>query len=404
MSQLESSTEGTAAGGRAAAAPEDVPRRRLLLLSPDFPPRHGGIQLLSHRLAAGLTAFETTVVTMDVPGAEQFDQSSGVATRRVRGGRAPRTALIAALNAVALREAMRRRPALTLSAHIVASPAAAAIERALGAPAVQYFYAKEIPDKPRLAAFAARHARASISISGYTSQLLAATGASLADVHVIPPGVDLPADTAPLPWQRPAFVTVARLRDRYKGHDVLMRALAIVREHVPDVEWVVVGDGPLRGELEELARAEGVAEAVRFVGEVSDRERDLWLRRCDLLAMPSRLPGGGRAGDGFGIAYLEAAVYGKPVVAGNVGGPLDAVADEESGLLVDPSDPSAVAAAITRLLKDRDLARRLGGAAAIRARSFSWALVAARVQELLLEQLGTRRSMASDGAAGAVDS
>jgi phosphatidylinositol alpha-1,6-mannosyltransferase len=206
-------------------------------------------------------------------------------------------------------------------------------------------------------------------------------------VHVIAPGVDLPAEADPLPSARPTFVTVARLRDRYKGHDVLMRSLAIVRERVPDVLWVVVGDGPLRGELEALAGSEGLADAVRFVGSVSDEERDAWLRRCDLLAMPSRLPGEGQAGDGFGIAYLEAAVYGKPVVAGNVGGPLDAVADGESGLLVDPTDPRAVADAITTLLSDRELAQRLGRAAAERARSFSWPLVTGRVQALLLEQL-----------------
>jgi phosphatidylinositol alpha-1,6-mannosyltransferase len=359
----------------------------LLLLSPDFPPQHGGIQLLTHRLAAGITAFETRVVTLDTAGAERFDLSAGLRTHRVRGWRAPRAARLGALNGAALREAMRFRPAVTLSAHIVTSPAAAAIRRLLAAPTVQYFYAKEIADKPRLAAFAARQAQASISISGYTSELLAATGASPAGVQVIAPGVDLPARADPLPSPRPTLVTIARLADRYKGHDVLVRSLTIVRQRVPDVEWVVIGDGPLRGELEALARTEGVADAVRFLGAVSDQERDLWLRRCDLLAMPSRLPGGGRAGDGFGIAYLEAAAYGKPVVAGNVGGPLDAVADGESGLLVDPTDPLAVADAITAVLSDRELAQRLGDAGARRARSFSWPLVAGRVQALLLEQL-----------------
>ena len=99
---------------------------------------------------------------------------------------------------------------------------------------------------------------------------------------------------------------------------------------------------------------------MRFLGAVSDAERDTWLRRADLLAMPSRLPGAGRAGEGFGIVYLEAGAYGKPVVAGNVGGALDAVRDGETGLLVDPADAHAVAEAIARLLLDPDLARRLG--------------------------------------------
>jgi glycosyltransferase involved in cell wall biosynthesis len=84
---------------------------------------------------------------------------------------------------------------------------------------------------------------------------------------------------------------------------------------------------------------------------------------------------------------MEAAAHGTPVVAGNVGGALDSVADGESGLLVDPSDPSAVAAAIVELLSDGALARRMGAAAAARARSYSWPLIIARVEQVLLEQL-----------------
>jgi phosphatidylinositol alpha-1,6-mannosyltransferase len=104
--------------------------------------------------------------------------------------------------------------------------------------------------------------------------------------------------------------------------------------------------------------------------------------------MPSRLPAGEFAGEGFGIVYLEAAAYGKPVVAGNVGGAVDAVLDDETGLLVDPLDPLAVAEAITRLLQDGELARRLGGAGQARAQLYAWPKVVERVEALLLAQLG----------------
>jgi phosphatidylinositol alpha-1,6-mannosyltransferase len=131
---------------------------------------------------------------------------------------------------------------------------------------------------------------------------------------------------------------------------VLIGALAGIRARIPDVEWVVIGEGPLRSRLEALASSAGVAQSVRFLGEVSESERNLWLRRADVFAMPSR-----HDGEGFGIAYLEASAYGKPVLAGNVAGALDAVADGVSGLLVDPSDPAAVGEALTRLLLDRGL-------------------------------------------------
>lgn len=364
---------------------------RLLVLTPDFPPARGGIQVLLQRLLEGLGGFDVRVVTLDGEGAREFDAAGGLSTRRVPADERLGAGRNVVLNAVALAEAARFRPRLTLSAHIVTSPAAAIVRRALGAPTVQYFYAKEIGDKPRLAAFAARRADAGISISSYTSGLLATQAATPRVLRLIAPGVDLPIEAAPLPADRPTFLTISRLADRYKGHDVLMAALAIVRERVPDVEWVVIGDGPLRGELEALARARGVEGAVRFLGAVSDEERNTWLRRVDLLAMPSRLPEGRMAGEGFGIVYLEAGSYGKPVVAGNVGGAVDAVEDGGTGLLVDPGDPAAVAAAITRLLLDGDLARRLGAAGAERARAFAWPVMVERVGALLREQLQVRR-------------
>jgi phosphatidyl-myo-inositol dimannoside synthase len=287
----------------------------------------------------------------------------------------------------ALRRAARFRPQLTLSMHLLTAPPAAAIAGALGARTVQYFHAQEIPHRPRLAAFAARRARANVVVSAYTAGLVGQLGIPRDRLTLIPPGVELPVDASPLPAPRPTILTVSRLTDRYKGHDVLARALVEIRRAVPDVEWVVLGDGPLRAELEDLVAALGVAEATRFLGSVSDAQRDEWLRRASVFAMPSRLPGPGRAGEGFGIAFLEAASYGRPVVAGNVAGALDSVADGETGLLVDPEDPGAVAGAIVRVLGDPALARRLGEAGERRAREFAWPVIVGRVQELLLATL-----------------
>ncbi len=360
---------------------------RLLVITPDFPPAHGGVQQLAYRLAAGIGGFDTRVLALDGPGAGRFDAGQALNVRRVPSDRRLRGVRHLALNAFALLDAVRFRPDVTLSLHLVASPAAATIRAVLGARTVQYFHAKEIPAKAKLAAFAVARADVAIAVSAYTEGLLRATGAEPTAIRRIAPGVDLPADPRPLPAGRPTFVTIARLEDRYKGHDVLVRALALVRERVPDVEWVVIGDGPLRGDLERLARTHGVAGSVRFLGALPDEQRDIWLRRADLLAMPSRLPGGALAGEGFGIVYLEAAAYGKPVVAGNVGGAVDAVADGETGLLVDPTDPVAVGEAIAKLLLDSELAERLGHAGAERARSFAWPLVVERLEAVLLEQV-----------------
>jgi phosphatidylinositol alpha-1,6-mannosyltransferase len=366
-----------------------MPAERLLLLTPNYPPPPGGIQMVSERLAEGMDGFETTVLALAGPrGAREAALRGGLKVRILGANLLPHKARVAGLDAVAFAAALRERPSLVLSMHIVTAPAAASI-RALGAASAQYFHAEEIGVKPRLARFAAARADLSIAVSAYTAGLLRGAGAE-GPIEVIPNGVDLPEDPSPLPSERPTFVTIARMQERYKGHDVLVRALALVRAKVPDVQWVVIGDGSLRGGIEQMARAHGVYDSCRFLGTVSDAERSLWLRRARLLAMPSRLPALGGAGEGFGISYLEAAAYGKPVVGGNVGGVLDAVIDGETGLLVDPLDALAVAGAITSLLSDDALATRLGAAGRARAEEYSWPKVCARVQSELLGLLARR--------------
>ncbi len=367
-------------------AREDAPEKRLLLLTPDFPPAHGGIQVMAHRLATHIEGFATSVLTLDADGGRTFDAAGGLDVRRAAAsaGR-PRAARIALLNAAALAAARRLRPDVTLSLHSVTSPGAVAVRGLCGAPFVQVFHAKEIPPRPRLARFAAERADAVIAVSAYCEELIAATGAHPREMRRIPGGVDLPDEASPLPAERPTIVTISRLEDRHKGHDVMIEALPLVLAEVSAAEWIVIGDGVLRGELEARVSAAGLGDAVRFLGRLPDSERDRWLRRASVFAMPSRLPGPGHAGEGFGIAFMEAASYGKPVVAGAEGGALDSVQDGITGLLVDPRDPAAIAAAIVSVLRDGALAARLGAAGAARARGFSWAEQARRVQELLCE-------------------
>jgi phosphatidylinositol alpha-1,6-mannosyltransferase len=95
-------------------------------------------------------------------------------------------------------------------------------------------------------------------------------------------------------------------------------------------------------------------------------------------------------GEGFGIAYLEAGAHELPVVAGNVAGAGDAVVDGVTGLLVDPTDHVAVADAITELLTNRPRAEAMGRAGKARARQFTWAQTAKRVESVLQEVASAR--------------
>jgi phosphatidylinositol alpha-1,6-mannosyltransferase len=291
------------------------------------------------------------------------------------------------LNGAAFAQALRFRPDVILNLHIVTSPGARAATRLLRIPYLQYGHGKEIAARPRLARFAFDNAAAGIVVSAHTGRLVSACGAKGAHLHRIPPGVRLPAADGERDTPvngAPVVLTVSRLDDRHKGHDVMVKAIDLVRARVSDVLWVVIGEGPLKRTYEQMVRDGGLDGSVLFCGAVSDAERDLWLERAAVFAMPSRVPPDG-GGEGFGIAYLEAAAHGVPAVAGNSGGAVDAVEDGETGILVDASSPLAVAEALTELLSDPARATALGDAAARRARRFAWPRVAEEVEELLIE-------------------
>lgn len=357
---------------------------RVLVVTPDFPPLGGGISVLMHKLMTNAGGLEARIVTLDSPGADAFDRAEGLHVHRVPFGRAGRKGAIARLNAATLREARRFRPAVVLCGHIVGSPAARAAKRLLGVPYVQYLHADEVRAKPGLTRQAVTGADAVIAVSRYTAGLATDAGADPGRVHVVWNGVDLP-DREPASERagEPTILSVASLDYRYKGHDVLVRAMPLIRSRIDGARLVLVGDGALRGSLEQLAGAHGLNGAVSFVGRVPDAERDAWLDRAHVFAMPSRLPAGGSGGEGFGIVYLEASARGLPVVAGNVAGAPDAVVDGKTGVLVDPTDHVAVADAIAGLLTDPSRAQALGRAGAIRAREFAWPRVAAALERVL---------------------
>jgi phosphatidylinositol alpha-1,6-mannosyltransferase len=357
---------------------------RVLAITPDFPPAVGGIQTVMAEVLRHAEGLAPRVLTLRHDEAEEFDRRLRFTVRRTGAGPFGYRAAVARLNAAAIWQAARFRPAVVLSGHVVTAPAAAVIKRLLRVPVVQYLYGYEATARRGLTSFAVRQADLCIAISGYTRDLAVSAGAPPDRVHVIPVGASV-GEIQPRPEgeRAPTLLTVGRLNEPYKGHDVMLRALPLVIAAVPEARWVVVGDGPLRAELETRAASYGLRDRVRFAGQVPDAERDEWFRRADVFVMPARTPANG-AGEGFGIVFLEANLHGLPVVAGRVGGALDAVIDEVTGVLVDPTDHVAVADAVSDLLRDPDRARSLGAAGAERARQdFRWRAIAAQVETAL---------------------
>ena len=149
----------------------------------------------------------------------------------------------------------------------------------------------------------------------------------------------------------------------------------------------MVGDGTYRSDLESIADSVLPAdkrEAVIFLGRVSDDKKYTLYEACDLFVMPS-------SEEGFGLVYAEAGAFGKPSIGCDVMGVPEAIAHEETGLLVPPNDADAVAEAILRLLRDDAERARMGAAARKRVESMgTWEDRARQYQQLIGELVSKR--------------
>jgi glycosyltransferase involved in cell wall biosynthesis len=189
-----------------------------------------------------------------------------------------------------------------------------------------------------------------------------------------------PALRAALVGTRPDYVilTPARLAPE-KGHRFLLAAAA----QVPDATFLLAGEGPLRGQLEGLARELGIADRCVFLGQRSD-VADL-LALSDLFVLPS-------LSEGLPLSVLEAMAAQRPVIATRIGGTDEAVEHEVTGLLVPPSDAAALARAIQRVRSEPILANRLAVAGRQRVESeFSSSVAAHRVMQVydeLMKEIG----------------
>ena len=240
-----------------------------------------------------------------------------------------------------------------------------------------------------------RHANGVIAVSEFCKgQLISKCQVDPAKIHVVNNGVDLATfrrggqnrDIWPAPIRnRKIILSVSRLVER-KGQETLIRAMPQILSSHPDAHCFIVGGGPLEEKLRSVAEEVGVTQACTVVGPAPQLDVTEYFRNCDLFVLPCHtMPDGDT--EGFGLVFLEAGACDKPVVAGIAGGTVEAIADGETGLLVDGSDVAQVADAVNRLLSDPELAAKLAHSAWSRAQVSSWKLVTQR----FLEICATRR-------------
>jgi len=375
-----------------------------LLLTHDFPPRTGGVSRFMGELARRYQPEHLLVSTALDP--DGFDSDSGFPNRidrmpvDVRGLRSLPGILQWSRRAAML--AREHAATFTWCGGLVpdAYPAKWVRER-LDIPYGVLLHGADLlmlqhqvhrsAVRRRAARALLRSAAVLVANSRYTRELalgvVGELGISTADdpVRVVPlgtdperfrPGLDAGAVRARYgidggPW----LLTVTRPAP-FKGVDVVLRAMALLRERHPEVRYAVAGGADRGGELRAQAAALGVAERVRFLPPVPESELPALYNAADIYVGATR-----RVGlnvEGFGIALMEASASGRPVIAGRSGGIPEAVRDGETGLLVDAEHPESVAAAITRLVEDPAAGAAMGAAGRRLAETFyNWDRVTA---------------------------
>jgi phosphatidylinositol alpha-1,6-mannosyltransferase len=322
---------------------------RVLALITDGFGASGGIARYNQAFLRALAELDGVEEVLVVP---RFGDAAAQLPPRLR--QLPPSAGKAAYVARVVATAARRpRFDLVFCGHIHKAALAAGVAACLGCPWWLQLHGLDAwHPRGRLSRAAVARADLVTAVSGHTRERFLAWAKLPPDRVEILPNVLEPRFT---PGPRPAhllrryglegrrvLLTVARLSalDRYKGHDRVIRALPALRTRFLDLAYVIAGDGDDRGRLEALARAQGVAELVRFVGEVAEAELVDHYRMADLFVMPS-------TGEGFGIVFLEAMACGVPAIGGDLDGSVDPLSASALGLAVPPAQ---VGLAIARTL------------------------------------------------------
>lgn len=389
-----------------------------LLLTPNFPPTVGGISTMLGEISKQLPVDNFVVVAPEAKYCQQYDQSVHFKVYRTKAITIS-CGLICKIMARLIgnysflmlawlrilpklkRIAQKHRTETFVLGHMVMGLTALALVKWIGGNYVIIVYGNEIigPLENKnwvecsLYKLVYKHSAAIIVTSDFTRNLVLRWGVADNKIHKVRPGVDPilfnpKADIIQLLNQfdlveQKLILTIGRLVER-KGHDIVIKALLQILPVVPNVKYIIVGTGEMEQQLRKLARNLQVEDHVIFAGYVPDEELPQYYCAADLLVMVARQTPG--SVEGFGIVYLEANACEKPVIAGNVGGAVDAVMDGVTGITVDPENVEAVAAAIIKLLTNPHYAKKLGRQGRQRVENeLNWQVTSDNFQKVLTD-------------------
>ena len=178
------------------------------------------------------------------------------------------------------------------------------------------------------------------------------------------------------------FVGRLTIYNRYKGVDYLIKALNKIRNENNNAKLVIVGQGELVSELNELVKQLKLEQNVIFATSVSDKELPYYYTTCDVFVLPSI-----SGPESFGIVLLEAMASGKPTVASNLPGVRDIVINGKTGLLAPPKNSEALADAIIKVLENVDMREKMGKNGRNKVEDYSWDKITEETEKVYLELL-----------------
>ena len=195
-----------------------------------------------------------------------------------------------------------------------------------------------------------------------------------AKVEILNPGVDaerfIPAEKNvdiknALGWQdRPVILTVGRLQKR-KGQDMLIKALVTIKQDIPNVLYVIIGDGDEKSALKKLTQKLQLQDNVLFMNEISDEQMIQAYQQCDVFTLANRTVG--QDIEGFGMVLVEAQACAKPVIAGDSGGTAETMIIGETGFIIDCNQPKTLSHTLLALLNDPQKRHLMGQKARVHA-------------------------------------
>ncbi len=339
----------------------------------DYASGMGGIQTYSRFVARGLREIfpEARLCILSKNDTSYPDEENDVGTTFVPLGWWPPRLRTAAFSLELFRRAALERPDLILVMHVNFSPVAHSLRKLFGIRFIAFGYGIDVWEIHRTSIRRALQAADRLPVISECTRGRMADELDIkpASVPLVPCSFDemkFTSDEKPrfllkryrLQSHQPVILTITRLAsaERYKGYDQILRALPTLLRQFPDLRYFLGGRGPDRPRIEALIEKLGVGENVILAGYVPEHELKEHYNLCDVFAMPSK-------GEGFGIVFLEAMACGKPVIAGNKDGSIDAVLNGQIGALVDPDSVQEIAGTLIAILERKVGSSRNGRAA-----------------------------------------